>query len=418
MRILIAAAGSRGDVAPYTGLGAGLREAGHEVTLATTDAFAPLVREAGLGFRSLPARPQGQGGVEGRRELMRAAAAFVTELGRGFADAVDPGTDLLLLSATTAPLGRHVAEAMGTPTVGVHLQPNAPTGAFPPTVLGTRSLGRLGNRIAGRFALRMADRVYTEAVTELRSRLDLPPLAPSAMRRRQERAHRPVLHGFSTALVPRPADWHAGLDIVGNWWPYLAPDRRLPAELEDFLAAGARPVFIGFGSMGAGHGERLSEIAVRALRRAGLRGIVQSGRAGLAAVGDDVLTSGDVPHTLLFPRVAAVVQHAGAGTAAAALRAGAPVIPVPVTADQPFWAARLAAIGAATDPIPFASLTEERLADALDRAVRQQTYARAAAGAPPPTAAPTMRRSAVPSAGRRGRCPFPQGRGPGRCPDG
>lgn len=378
MRILIAAAGSRGDVAPYTGLGAGLREAGHDVALATTDAFAPLVREAGLDFKSLPTRPRAQGGAESRRELMRTAAAFVTELGQGFADAVDPGTDLLLLSATTAPLGGHVAEAMGAPTVGVYLQPTAPTGDFPPAVMGTRSLGRPGNRMAGRCALRMADRLYAEAVTDLRRRLDLPPMTPGETRRRQERANWPVLHGFSTALVGRPSDWRTGLDVVGTWWPYVAPGRRLPAEVEDFLAAGARPVFIGFGSMAGGHGERLSGIAVRALRRAGLRGIVQAGSAGLAVDGDDVLTIGDVPHALLFPRVAAVVHHAGAGTAAAALRAGAPSIPVPVTADQPFWAGRLAAAGAATDPIPFASLTAERLADALGRAVRRQTYARAA----------------------------------------
>ncbi|MFC5216423.1 glycosyltransferase [Streptomyces coerulescens] len=378
MRILIAAAGSRGDVAPYTGLGAGLREAGHEVTVATTDSFAPLVREAGLGFRSLPTRPQAQQGVESRRELLCTAAAFVTELAQGFADAVDDGTDLLLLSATTAPLGWHLAEARGIRAIGVHLQPNAPTGDFPPPVMGTRSLGRFGNRTAGRFALRMADRVYAEAVASLRHRLGLPPSAPSAMRRRQERANWPVLHGFSTALVRRPSDWREGLDVVGTWWPYLSPDRRLPADVEDFLAAGARPVFIGFGSMAAGHGERLSRIAVEALRGAGLRGIVQTGSAGLAADGDDVLTVGDLPHALLFPRVAAVVHHAGAGTTAAALRAGAPSVPVPVTADQPFWAGRLAAIGAATDPIPFASLTAERLADALGRTVRQQAYARAA----------------------------------------
>lgn len=309
---------------------------------------------------------------------MRTAAAFVTELGQGFADAVDQGTDLLLLSTTTAPLGWHVAEAMGTPTTGVYLQPTAPTGDFPPNVMGARSLGRPGNRMAGRFALRMADRVYAEAVTELRRRLDLPPMTPAETRRRQERANWPVLHGFSTALVARPSDWRAGLAVVGTWWPYVAPDRRLPAEVEDFLAAGARPVFVGFGSMAGGHGERLTAIAVRALRRAGLRGILQAGSAGLAADGDDILTIGDVPHALLFPRVAAVVQHAGAGTAAAALRAGAPSIPVPVTADQPFWAGRLAAIGAATDPIPFASLTAERLADALGQAVRQQRFARAA----------------------------------------
>ncbi|MET7642262.1 glycosyltransferase [Streptomyces sp. NPDC005426] len=381
MNILIAAAGSRGDVAPYTGLGAELRRAGHDVALATTDAFAPLVRDAGLEFRGLPADPRGRGGVTGKRELMRTAAAFVTALGQGFADAMTDGTDLLLLSATTAPLGWHLAEATGTPSLGVYLQPTAPTGDFPPVVTGSRSLGRPANRLAGRFALRMADRVYAQAVTELRRRLGLPPVSAPGMRRRQERARWPVLHGFSTALVPRPSDWRPGLDVVGNWWPPHDDAERLPADLEDFLGAGPRPVLIGFGSMAAGDGERLSEIAVRALRRAGLRGILQAGRAGLAADGDDVLTIGDVPHALLFPRLAAVVHHAGAGTSAAALRAGVPAVTVPVTADQPFWAGRLAALGAAADPLPFASLTAERLAGSLDRVVRQQTYARAAARA-------------------------------------
>jgi UDP:flavonoid glycosyltransferase YjiC (YdhE family) len=376
MRILIAAAGSRGDVAPYTGLGAELRHTGHEVALAAPDAFAPLVTEAGLEFRSLPARAAG--GAAGRRELMRAAAEFITELGRGFAEAVDPGTDLLLLSTTTAPLGRHIAEATGVQAIGAYLVPAAPTGDFPPVVTGARSLGRLGNRTAGRLALRMADRLYAPAVAELRRDLGLPPVAPHALRRRQERAHWPVLHGFSPTLVPRPSDWRPGLEVTGTWWPYVDESRRLPAELEDFLAGGPRPVFVGFGSMAAGEGERLSGIAVRALRRAGLRGILQTGAAGLAADGDDVLTVGDVPHALLFPRVAAVVHHAGAGTAAAGLRAGVPAVPVPVTADQPFWAGRLAGLGAATDPIPFDSLTAGALADALDRVVRRQAYGRAA----------------------------------------
>ncbi|MER6924726.1 glycosyltransferase, partial [Streptomyces spiralis] len=111
MRIVIAAAGSRGDVDPYTGLGAGLRRAGHEVVVAAPEPFAPLVRRAGLEFRGLPARPEAQDGAVGRRALMRSAAAFVTELGRGFADVMDDATDLLVLSATTASLGRHLAEA-------------------------------------------------------------------------------------------------------------------------------------------------------------------------------------------------------------------------------------------------------------------------------------------------------------------
>ncbi|WP_030207867.1 glycosyltransferase [Streptomyces sp. NRRL S-87] len=384
MRILIATAGSRGDVAPYTGLGVALRRAGHEVALAATEGFGPLAAEAGLEFRPLPADHRRHGGVRGKRELVRAAASFVTELGEGFADAVDGGTDLLLLSATTAPLGWHVAEATGTPSLGVYLQPTAPTGDFPPPVTGTRSLGRFGNRAAGRFALRMADRVFEPAVARLRARLELPALTAARMRRRRDESGWPVLHGFSTALVPRPSDWAAGLSVAGPWWPYAGGDRRLPAELEDFLAAGPPPVLVGFGSMAAGEGGRVSGIAVRALRRAGLRGVLQSGSAGLAAdgyEGDDVMTVGDVPHALLFPRLAAVVHHAGAGTTAAALRAGVPSVAVPVAADQPFWARRLAAVGAAPAPIPFRSLTAEGLGDALARVVREPSYAAAARAA-------------------------------------
>ncbi|MEU1710685.1 glycosyltransferase [Streptomyces sp. NPDC005706] len=378
MGILIAAAGSRGDVVPYTGLGAELRRAGHDVAVATAETFAPLVRGAGLDFRSLPADPRGHGGVSGKRELMRTAASFITELGQGFADVMADGPDLLLLSTTTAPLGWHIAEATGTPSIGVYLQPTAPTGDFPPVVTGSRWLGRPANRMAGRFALRMADRVFEQAVAKLRHRLQLPPASASAMRRRQEQTNWPILHGFSTVLAPRPSDWRPGLEVVGNWWPFHDPSDRLPTALEDFLSAGPRPVLIGFGSMAAGDGERLSELAVRALRRAGLRGILQAGSAGLAADGDDVLTIGDVPHALLFPRLAAVVHHAGAGTSAAALRAGVPAVTVPVAADQPFWGGRLAVLGAATDPIPFRSLTAERLADSLDRVVKQQAYTRAA----------------------------------------
>lgn len=94
-----------------------------------------------------------------------------------------------------------------------------------------------------------------------------------------------------------------------------------------------------------------------------------------------MFTIGDVRHALLFPRLAAVVHHAGAGTSTAALRAAVPAVTAPVTADQPFWAGRLAALGAATDPIPFRSLTAERLADSLGRIVKEQAFTRAAARA-------------------------------------
>lgn len=428
MKILITAAGSYGDVVPYLAVGARLSTAGHEVTLATHAPYASAAAEHGLGFHPLAADPRrtgarashppehppghapehppghplkhtpghtlgdapvhpfgpaqgptsreagktggaGEAGKTGRAELLRVAADFVRRLAPGLVDAARPGADLLLLSTSTAPLGWHVAEALGAPSMGLYLQPVAPTGEFPPAVGPTRSLGRWGNRAAGRLALRVVDRIHADAVRELRRGLALPAATGRAVRREREAAGWPVLYGFSAALVPRPADWRAGQDVVGAWWPPLPADAALPDRLADFLRAGPPPVFVGFGSMGGGAGERLSEVARRALRAAGVRGVVQAGWAGLAAHGDDVLTVGEVPHALLFPRMAAVVHHAGAGTTAAAARAGAPSVPVPVLADQPFWAARLAARGAATPPLPFADLTANRLAAAITRAV-------------------------------------------------
>ncbi|MFJ1754082.1 glycosyltransferase [Kitasatospora sp. NPDC088134] len=379
MKILVMAAGSHGDVAPFAGLGAHLRAAGHEVALAAPETFGGLVAESGLAFRPLSVDP---GGGAGGGSLLGRAAAFVDRLGDGLADAAAPGADLLLLTATTAPLGWHLAEAMNVPSLGVYLQPTLPTGEFPPVVGGTRSLGRWGNRAAGAVGQRVVDRLHTDAARRLRTRLGLPPLAQSAQRRARERENWRVLHGFSPTLVPRPADWRSGLEVVGTWWPYVAPDYRLPREVEDFLQAGPAPVFIGFGSMAGGDGERLGVLVTEALRRAGVRGVLQAGWAGLAADGDDILTVGELPHAHLFPRMAAAVHHAGAGTSAAALRAGIPGIPVPVMADQPFWAARLARLGTATAPVPFRQLTAQRLAEQIRRALEDpalRTRARTAA---------------------------------------
>jgi sterol 3beta-glucosyltransferase len=73
----------------------------------------------------------------------------------------------------------------------------------------------------------------------------------------------------------------------------------------------------------------------------------------------------EAPHDWLFPRVAVVIHHGGAGTTAAGLHAGAPTVICPFFGDQPFWGRRVAALGAGTSPIPQRGLTAERLAAAI-----------------------------------------------------
>ena len=84
---------------------------------------------------------------------------------------------------------------------------------------------------------------------------------------------------------------------------------------------------------------------------------------------DHVLKLDWAPHRWLFPHSATVVHHGGAGTTAAALRAGKPSIIVPFTADQPFWGKRICDLGVGPKPIPRKKLNVDRLAAAIYTAV-------------------------------------------------
>jgi sterol 3beta-glucosyltransferase len=68
------------------------------------------------------------------------------------------------------------------------------------------------------------------------------------------------------------------------------------------------------------------------------------------------------PHEWLFPRMAAVVHHGGAGTTAEGLRAGRPTAVFPSNfGDQLFWGRRVHALGAGPEPVPQKRLTAEGL---------------------------------------------------------
>ncbi|MGI5241278.1 glycosyltransferase [Dactylosporangium sp. CA-139066] len=380
-RVAIMAIGSRGDVAPYTGLGVRLQEAGHPVTIATHAAFEPLVRRHGLGFHLLPMDAQEQlqkrfadrGLVRMTMAVNRVVAEHAVPLATAMLEAAR-GADVLLVTPTSW-FGVHIAEGLGIASLGVYLQPLSPTREFPPPTLATRSLGRAANFRLASLLLNVGQRPFRHAVAGLRAQLGLPPTTPSAWLAAQQARRWPILYGYSPLVLPAPPDWPAWHRPVGYWWPAPEPQFRPAPELADFLDAGPPPVYIGFGSMPARHRAALSALLVSAVRRAGVRAVVSAGWAGLSAgAGDDVIGVDDVPHEWLFPRMAAVVHHAGAGTTAAGLRAAVPAVPVPVLVDQPFWAQRLRLLGVAPDAIPRRRLSAGRLAAALREAVGEPAY--------------------------------------------
>ncbi|GAG28707.1 unnamed protein product, partial [marine sediment metagenome] len=184
----------------------------------------------------------------------------------------------------------------------------------------------------------------------------------------------PIIYGYSKYVLPKPKDWGAHLHVTGYWF-VDDPDWRPPKELTNFLDRGPTPIYIGFGSMVDAEAKKTTDIVLDALHRTGQRAVLHGGWSdlGSSSLPETVHKVSDIPHSWLFPRLAAIVHHGGAGTTAAALRAGVPSVIVPYFADQPFWARHVHQLGASPKPIPREKLSAANLARAIQEATQDET---------------------------------------------
>ena len=78
----------------------------------------------------------------------------------------------------------------------------------------------------------------------------------------------PFAYCWSEALVPKPADWGAHIDVVGycflNEGSHM--NYRPSQQLKEFLAAGKPPVYIGFGSLIVDDAKKLTRIILEAAK--------------------------------------------------------------------------------------------------------------------------------------------------------
>ncbi|AEB11898.1 glycosyltransferase [Marinithermus hydrothermalis] len=393
MQVAIVAVGSRGDVEPYVALGAGLVARGHEVRMLAPQGFAELIAPFGLEYLPLGENPRallealevrrafaaGANPYRFVRELLEVYRAFLP----GFLRALEPGlegADRVVFSTLGFP-AYHWAEARGVPAVAAFLQPQTPTAAFPaPFGPSPPFLARCGlyNRFSYVAMEQFAWFLVASQTNRWRRALGLAPLSWRGPYPRLRRGAVPVLYGFSTAVVPRPRDWPDWVRVTGYWRLPLDEGWRPPGELQAFLEDGPPPVYVGFGSMRPPDVRRFTEIVLEALQLAGVRAVLVRGWGGLdpERVPDSVYVLDAVPHAWLFPRVAAVVHHGGAGTTAAGLYAGRPTVTVPFIADQFFWGERVAALGAGPRPVPAKRLAPNALARAIRAAVERFAYRR------------------------------------------
>ncbi len=396
MRITLIASGSRGDVQPYIALGAGLAQAGHEVGLATHDNYAELVTAHGLAFWPIAGNVDAVAQSAAMRErleggnflaimslMAKEAERAAVQLAEG-ALAACRETELIMAGMGGFNTGLAIGEKLGVPFMQAHVFPFTPTKAFGSVLLPrplpglARPLNRLSHHVTRQImwqSTRSADRRARQEVLGL-------PKAPFFGPYNAASAQQlPALYGFSPSVIPRPPDWPDNVHVTGYW--FLEPDRgwQPPAGLKEFIQAGSRPLYIGFGSISSRNPEETAELVLEALARSGRRAVVLSGWGGLKAsdLPETVFMVDSIPHAWLFPQMAAVVHHGGAGTTAAGLRAGVPSIVIPVFGDQPFWGRRVAELGVGPAPIARKQLTVERLAAAIETALSDQDMGRRAA---------------------------------------
>jgi len=379
VRIGIQTWGSEGDIRPFLALGHALATRGHAVELIYTEIqdrrYEEVARALGFTARAVasPVLHDPQRIVDVGLKLLKTSNPLTQGLliSRAILEPIiEPAYQAALDLCRRSDIviqhfilhgARAAADISGTPLVTVafaHML--TPSRYIHPQ--GTPRLGEWGNVLEWAMASLALNNTLLKDVNRFRAKVGLPPFAD--LMRDAWASHRLHLIASSPALLDRPADWPEWNQMCGFLELPVHEHETVSPDVEAFLSAGPPPVFMGFGSLmpvgGTGHLEETIAIFASAARLAGVRAIIQSVIERPPT--ESVLHVKRTPHRFVFPRCAAVVHHAGAGTTHSTLRAGVPSIPIPHVSDQFAWADELRRLGMAPKPIRRMSLTTERLA--------------------------------------------------------
>jgi vancomycin aglycone glucosyltransferase len=383
MRILLSSIGSRGDVQPLVALGTELQALDHRARLCVAPNFKEWIESYGLECAPIgpDLRKLTGGSVPGKpvlqfteEQLQQMAEQSVRDQFRVIGEAAQ-GCDLVVGAGALQLALRSIAEAQNTPYVFAAYCPNVlPSPRYPPPNMGgsfPQGLPEAENLQLWKQNDDEFNARFGAVLNEERAKLGLGPVASV---RDYMFTDRPWLAADPTLAPAFPI---AGLEVVqtGAWM--LSDQADLPDEVEHFLADGAPPVYLGFGSMRAS--DQTGRVLLEAARALGLRSILSKGWADLAPsdAGNDCLSVGEINHAELFPRVAAVVHHGGAGTTTTVARSGRPQVIVPHNYDQFYWAHRVQELGVGVPGPMRDDLTVESVAQALRACLQPDVAARA-----------------------------------------
>jgi vancomycin aglycone glucosyltransferase len=370
MRILLAPHGTRGDVQPIVALAVALRARGHVVSLSVPANFVSWVRGYGFDTESdgidVEAVLRSAGGDLQSLSWQMRYLSHITPLLFEPVVRASEGCELII-GAGLQFAAASVAQWRNVPYAhGVFCPCATPSSATPPPNVHRQTLPRWVNRLLWQVGGPMADLALRGHINRGRATLGLEALNSPISQILKGR----TILAADRDLGPLPDDAPKSAVSTDAW--VLDEPGTLDARVEAFLQQGPAPIYIGFGSMVAPRVAELVAQGVAAVRAVGRRVVIAGGWASLdrhVIEADDVLTVDNVPHCLIFPRVAAAVHHGGAGTTTAAARAGVPQVLLPHILDQYYWAHRVETLGLGPRALPVERVTADVLCDRISRAI-------------------------------------------------
>jgi vancomycin aglycone glucosyltransferase len=328
MKFVVAGYGSRGDVEPCAAAALELLRRGHDVRMAVPPNMLGFIESAGLAGVAYgpdsreemnPASdlvgnllPKMTNPLSVVPEVVEHVTQVKVEKGATLT-ALANGADLILAGFNEQGLAANVAEYYGIPAVALHL--------FPERIWSSRWLFSLMTKVAEdaqRRELGLPEGTGPSPLSleiQVYDALCLPGLAAESA---DQGGRRPFI-GALTLELPTDTD----------------------EEVLSWIAAGTPPIYFGLGSTPiASPGETVGMISA-ACAQLGERVLICSGPNDVTGNQhpDHVKVVDAVNHSAIFPLCRAVVHHGGAGTTAAALRAGIPTLILWLWLDQPLWAA-------------------------------------------------------------------------------
>ncbi|MFF5035012.1 glycosyltransferase [Nocardia salmonicida] len=362
-RFLLAFNGTRGDIQPAVVIGAELGRRGHDVVVGAPPNLCGFVAAAGLSAEPFGYDTQAHMNSDVVRTRMRTGGprqrwqAFTEIRDLGWSQAISDmsvlgaGADAILTGFVTEQIAAPFAESVGAACISVHHAPIRPNSAVSPVPAAVSGLPPALNRASWWLTDTAMWLLTRDRQNALRRELGVDGTVARSPRDRLE------IQAYDPLLCPElVAEWSDDRPFVGFLGLSGEQRRRIAAdtadaELLDWVRTGTEPVYFGFGSMPVPDPAAVVGAIVTACDRLGVRALISTGWADLApSDAENVRVVGALDHEQILPLCRVAVHHGGAGTTAAAMRAGIPSLVCWVGSDQPFWGARCVrhGVGAST----------------------------------------------------------------------